>query len=550
MSKTSIENPVEVIDDDDEDEGSVDQEQLDEYRDALEQLGNKLDKAEITALSVIAEDFADSLASAKALYNVIRERLMSASRDSLIPIVYVIDSVLKNKGGKFIEIIQEDAQEWMPMVYGKLTPPMQQKLQRVYKTWQDSQIFTPQSLKVIGRCFSITSNNPLGSTRIVAGIPVTADGTLVLPAPLRREMQAVLDAMQSDKTNELEKVSLERLADIGPEILANIKTTAQDNMNAAATSQNGGNYGHEHFDGARMKPAYLQFDTRSPAALQLEKEWADLSWDVTKATPVIHKLRYQPSPDVDVLYTQQEAQQMTIYLGVAQALSTVLQTTLERVQQNEECRTMQKSSGGGAAAIPANSHQHQFRAYTDKSLFTNAGVKQRNDMAIGYLYQVGLPFVSSSDGRRFATQLELSQHLDALFKRNQLEKSMARTEERGWTMADSIWTRSESESPAQTAASTLSGVDFDSGQNTEQPDDVYPADEARSRCVICGINFKMFFDNENGMYMYRNCCEKPVENDEAAEEQTSLVLVHVTCWKALGSPILLTMDQALLTNRE
>jgi hypothetical protein len=56
----------------------------------------------------------------------------------------------------------------------------------------------------------------------------------------------------------------------------------------------------------------------------------------------------------------------------------------------------------------------------------------------------------------------------------------------------------------------------------------------------------MFFDNDQGAYMYKNCREVPIENDEAAEEETALELVHVTCWKALGSPALLTRDQALL----
>jgi pre-mRNA cleavage complex 2 protein Pcf11 len=53
----------------------------------------------------------------------------------------------------------------------------------------------------------------------------------------------------------------------------------------------------------------------------------------------------------------------------------------------------------------------------DKSQFTNDGVKKKNDTVIASLYNVGLPFVSSSDGRRFGSQFELSSHLDSLFKR-------------------------------------------------------------------------------------------------------------------------------------
>lgn len=72
-----------------------------------------------------------------------------------------------------------------------------------------------------------------------------------------------------------------------------------------------------------------------------------------------------------------------------------------------------------------------------------------------------------------------------------------------------------------------------------------PADESRDRCVICGINFKMFFDNDDGIYKYSNCKEMEVLNDETAIKESEDMLVHVTCWRALGSPQLLTPDQAL-----
>ena len=72
-----------------------------------------------------------------------------------------------------------------------------------------------------------------------------------------------------------------------------------------------------------------------------------------------------------------------------------------------------------------------------------------------------------------------------------------------------------------------------------------PADESRDRCVICGINFKMIFDHDEGIYMYNNCREIEVLNDEAAAKEKEDMLVHVTCWRALGSPDDLMADQTL-----
>src|SRR6056300_938906 len=74
-----------------------------------------------------------------------------------------------------------------------------------------------------------------------------------------------------------------------------------------------------------------------------------------------------------------------------------------------------------------------------KERFTTEGIKEHNDAVIARLYEVGLPFVCSADGRRFATQIELSNHLDALFRKSQLDKTMETTEERGWYVEEIAW---------------------------------------------------------------------------------------------------------------
>ena len=72
------------------------------------------------------------------------------------------------------------------------------------------------------------------------------------------------------------------------------------------------------------------------------------------------------------------------------------------------------------------------------------------------------------------------------------------------------------------------------------------ADESRDRCLLCGINFAMYFDQEDGEWKYKNCIEKIVEQDGPTmddEEELESVLVHMTCWEGLGSPECLTPDQ-------
>ena len=125
---------------------------------------------------------------------------------------------------------------------------------------------------------------------------------------------------------------------------------------------------------------------------------------------------------------------------------------------------------------------------------------------------------------------------------------MARTEERGWYISDEIWTgEATKEDTGKTAgAEDAEAIDHTADEDVADPSTfTMPADESRDRCVICGINFKMFFDNDDGIYKYNNCREIEVLNDEAAEKESEQLLVHVSCWRALGSPSVLTMDQAL-----
>jgi len=132
---------------------------------------------------------------------------------------------------------------------------------------------------------------------------------------------------------------------------------------------------------------------------------------------------------------------------------------------------------------------------------------------------------------------------------SRLEKSMERTEERGWYVDGSVWTGEASAAEvAMTTGLESADTAADTARSEAEKDPAsftMPADESRDRCVICGINFKMFFDNEDGIYMYNNCREIEVLNDDAAEKESESMLVHVTCWRGLGSPELLTSDQAL-----
>lgn len=183
-----------VVDDDDD---SIDEDQLIEYREDVQLLGNfpvshacfrsicckstchsscsiAQDKVKINSLTMIAGDYAESKSSAGCVYQIIKERLLSTNRDNMLPLVYLLDSILKNVRGFYIDLVQDDAVNWMPKVYHKLQDAQQAKLKKVWNTWEEFNIFSTEAWKAMGSCFDNQGGSILSSAvSDVAGIART-----------------------------------------------------------------------------------------------------------------------------------------------------------------------------------------------------------------------------------------------------------------------------------------------------------------------------------------------------------------------------------------
>jgi len=534
-----------------DEEDPIDEEQLNEYREMVANLGAFPDKVKINSLSMVAEDHADSRPNAAAIYGVIRKPLVSTcvSSDKKLPLVYVIDSILKNVKGSYIPVIEEDAKTWMPVVYEALPEDKRAKLKKVWNLWKNANIFKESKWKEMGSCFLATSggtssaatNSNLGLEK--AGITWGKDGSLVLMPNLKNAMQNILDDLQSDVTDELEKVSLERLATIDSALLIKIKKTAEDSLrNGSATGQMA-----MSTDEPQGEAGVLSFlvETRTPGAIEQSKAWEKLNLNHVKDTHEIiaslqHLLRGGSS--ADKRYTQQEAMDTTAVLAAAAVTAGLLTTSVEELSNKGKKHSAVSTIMGLGAVSRANPVSSFVKV--DKSLFTNDGLKKKNNTVVGVLYEVGLPFVSSADGRRFATQLELSNHLDHLFKKGQLEKAMAKTEERGWYVSDSVFSLEEQLEKMQ-ISNPDAAAEADDPAEADPNTFTHAADESRDRCVVCGLNFKMYFDDDDGIFKYSNCREIEVWNDEMAIKESELMLVKVTCWRSLGCPPQLNPEQVL-----
>ena len=161
MSNASIATESkEEMEEDEEEEEEIDEEQIEDYCGMLDRLGNFPEKVAINSLSMAAEDFSDSPTSASVIYDCIRTRLVDratpgiSSADRKLPLVYVLDSLMKNVKGVYIQIIQDDAEKWMPIVYDILGEAQKLKLKKVWKIWRDVGVLKDEEKwRRIGECF-------------------------------------------------------------------------------------------------------------------------------------------------------------------------------------------------------------------------------------------------------------------------------------------------------------------------------------------------------------------------------------------------------------
>jgi pre-mRNA cleavage complex 2 protein Pcf11 len=538
----------------DDDEEEIDEEQVEDYCAMLDRLGNFPEKVAINSLSMAAEDFASSPTSAQTIYNCIRSRLIDSrtpgisSPDRKLPLVYVLDSLLKNVRGVYINIIQDDAAAWMSTVYDIFDKANKEnekvRLKKVWNTWREFGVIQDEEKwRQIGECF-IKEDEKVKAViearaTAVAGIGRNADGTLQLSPSLRKQMQLLLDEVQSTGVDELDKVSLERLADINPDLLQQLKEAAIEEQQQ------------------QQLPTTASSNAPIFVAPPLS-DWSKLNLNhLEKSHDLIASLqRHVRSANEMTVVKSQLDETIHLYASVS-ASAQLLTDMLQKLKDGNGLgftAGQSNASGGGGGDCGSSTHRRRKRySLVKKENFTNEGIRKHNDAVIAQLYEVGLPFVCSADGRRFASQLELSKHLDNLFRTSQLEKKMASTTgERGWYIVESAWTlgRSGTDASVPTTAILLdagAGANASASEENRSTLSTVIADETRDRCLICGINFAMYFDQEDGEWKYKNCIEKSVEHDDGPTideaEEVQSVLVHMTCWEGLGSPEFLTPDQ-------
>ena len=492
---------------------------------------------------MVAEDHAHDTQTASLLYKNIRILLTNNSNstntiDHKLPLVYVIDSILKNVGGEFIPIVEKDAITWIPIVHNIFStrPDYRLKLKKVLSTWSTSNIFKQTTIQKMYTCFDKEDTEQA----LAVAKAKQAENTLQnLSVSVKNEMNNLLNDLYKNE-NELDKLSLERLVVVNPNLFNQIKSTAegilktkQQSNNATSSSSSSP---QDKLDATITQNIFIE--NRPNELIHMSRDWATKT---DFAMNDVHKLisNLQSFVRDGSLNTTPSSSPSISLLASASSTANHLTTLLQK--QKEQ----QKSTSNGTITSTTTASFLKI----DKSLFTTEGLsKMSHTYIVAKLYHQGLPYLSSADGRRFASQLELSYHLDKLFQKNQIDKTMERKEERGWYTSTSEWTLVGGTNTNTSASNNTNSQSQQEQNKVEQNNTIdqkpvnqilFIADEERSKCRICSINFDMIFDNSSSVFMYKNCIEMYVEGTDEK------VLVHESCRRNLGCLDYLTLDQII-----
>ena len=453
------------------------QEIVSDFQSQLNGLGAHPDKVKINTLSMIADDYQTIPTIAKQLYGCMRAMLVDQHQaqnpDIKLPLVYLLDSIFKNVGGIFIGLASKDANIWVRKVFETVKNADKTRLRRVHSTWRDAALFTEDKLKVMARCFeeedartkqaaseavARKQNTERQRTAAVvdAVLSSTQSSTQSLSLNLKNQMQLLLDDLKRDMPDAV-GLTLDGLVDMNPALYENLKVTAMDmmrsnnksNSNSNTSSNKDDEHNHDH-DNDNDPLAFL---VKSEEEAKLSKDWESVGFggldlDTTTAhntttnnaaQKLIDNLQRHvrigtqvvaaADPDVNV-QAQAQAQANDDNNAGASAdilkiliASSVAAKYLTGMVQHYESVSSRDSSSDAVIKPPMSGlgllmrQDSQSLRNVDTTLFTTEGLKEKNTWVIGSLYDEGLPHVSKADGRRFATEIQLSKHLDYMFKK-------------------------------------------------------------------------------------------------------------------------------------
>eukprot|EP00941_MAST-03F_sp_MAST-3F-sp1_P003149 g3149.t1 len=126
----------------------MDQQAINDYNIELDGLGGHPDKAKINLLSMLADDFKEF---SSTIVSIIHAKISSVHPSCKLPILYTIDSILKNVRGPYRAAFGAVIVGLFSNAYIAVDTKSRGSMMRVLRTWQESSLFPESTLSDLER---------------------------------------------------------------------------------------------------------------------------------------------------------------------------------------------------------------------------------------------------------------------------------------------------------------------------------------------------------------------------------------------------------------
>jgi pre-mRNA cleavage complex 2 protein Pcf11 len=472
----------------------------------------------INTLTMIAKE---NIKNASDIVTVIENRIKNNPLETKLPVVYLMDSIMKNVRGVYINLFAKNLFNTFTGVFARADAQMQRALLHLLQTWRDSKLFTSQVLQKIDiRVQAIQQKNttPAPVTGKSGGGHANpppynkGPGRPAAPAPIPSNVNKPMDVSSPSWLGATPNTQVASAALTQPNLALGLQGLLGQQSSVIPTVNDLNNlelvlllqvYQMMCQTNNTLKPVAEVTATLPHGTPETQRQHVV----TTLQTIVAQQLQINPAQSPVILQTLQQLQQLYDLRATLQTASTIpgvvppaptsqpiptldpaalallsgvftstgantmpmpMQPASRPVQpvaptrQPASSAAHDRMSYGGRSGSKGNDHSYapaRKVSEHDKPSFKNPeSLRRRHEWIINAIYY-DIPLQCSQCGLRFKEQKEMDSHLDWHFRKNRREKQKSKKPiSRAWFQPVNAWIDAkEAEAPTQTSKLMFSG---------------------------------------------------------------------------------------------
>uniref|UniRef100_A0A7S0BKE9 CID domain-containing protein n=1 Tax=Rhodosorus marinus TaxID=101924 RepID=A0A7S0BKE9_9RHOD len=446
----------------------------------------------------------ENVAARRSIVFAIESRIGLAEINKKLPLLYLVDSIVKNVGGEYIQAFRLNIFKVFTSMYEIADYETCARLRKLLNTWSD--IFGQELCDLMWRRVherdQRNADNSSSSKTQSLKIPKKEHSSSQYPETNKRPRY------DSGSAGQPQNISMDNLSTIEAQALVQLDIQVQRLTNEIVSKAVAGQ--PPSLDVLQALSALLAVKLQHVKNPEELKNVLDLQAQITQNIQQQQQAAQNPSgPSSNAISDAQNA------LAVPQIASVVAPTNSAPAWQGS---AVQPTNPAHSAKTDRASTQVRTTARVTRTNVCGSFDKIRkfpHRGTVALLYDE-LPHKSAADGNRFAKVEDLRAHLDWLFEKNKKKTSKQHGGiSRNWFISVAEWLEGRSQTSAS-KANTVEAIFRDVNQQADKDVgglDITPsgdkvgvarADGDNEICPICGEKFETFWDEDEQTWKWQD----------------------------------------------